>query len=1632
MEVNRAELAAVGGVPAELLDASGRLVITPNFATLDGQRNVPADLLPGESLAVFLERHVPGIHSGARTVMIGGATVPQAMWARTFPKHGMLIACRAMPGKQVIAIIAIAVLTFFSAGIAAGIYGAVGGTFVAASAGATLAAIQAGVVIAGTALINKVLAPKVPSMSGPAAARAIYSLSGQRNSVRPYQPIPTLWGEKRVTPDAASAAYTWFEGDEQYLSLILLGGINVQSASDLTIGDTPFSGYTDVTVYYSGFPGMPSEEIPLFSNSDIVTGAELENDGDWITRTSSPDAIALQFDFEGQLYDIGPKGNTLVNNVTVYIEQRLVGASDWLPALSETLTNATADVMRRTFTLQVAQGQYEVRVRLGAPTWDQGEGKDQCKIGWNVLRTIQPDPTDYSDWGRIGIKIKATGQISGSLDTVRATYRARPMPIWNGSAWATATTRDNGLSNPGAILLQTMRGVYANGDLQFGFGLPDEQIDIEGLKAFMLHCTANGYTYDKWVTDAVSLGQFCQEVALAGMGEFSWTDGSRPTAVFVSSGQPLSGVANMATMLKASFEVSYSLSNAADGIEYQYLDRDRNWETQTLRVSAPGVTTMLNPARITGEGVTSEAHAAIMARYHLAQSLYQFKTISYTADIEHLDYRRLSLLSISHDLTQWGYGGRLVSAQTVAGKVVLQLDETVPPMPQAFIGVRLPGYRDYRVFAVEALTAASDQVTLANPWPAGLDLPGASEDDPAHDTLWCYDFKATPGYRVRVVSMEPESDLKGARIACVPEGPEFWDYVINGNYVPAPNGSSLTASLPVASDLRITRSRVKVGAGWEHELSATWDVTGNYDHAQVWAAAAGQPLVLIDSNVYGTRLAWRVPSDQTWSVEVRPFDGLGRMGTVASAIFTDPSVLVGAVVGLAAFVETNGVVLRWNTPQDIDSIDYAATRIRMGVAGGTWETATPVFEGKADTCNLGWLQAGTLVFYAAHVNSAGDTSAPVTTSLVILPPAQPIVTGDVWIDQVELRWTPSETTQPLRGYEVRVGPILANAQVLTVADAIGYVHTPAAAGTYLFWVTAIDRGGNRSAPGYVELTTLPHISEAIAQLQEGLDDVLEQLDELPSFEDRWGVRVVSQNGPKVGGIILGNNGQQVDFIVLSDRFAWALPDGTGVKYPLVLGTINGVASFGFAGNMYVDGTIQARMVGVDQLRAEHIRSTEIEVRHLKAEVFDAMAVRVAVSANLLANSTLVTTLGWEFNQGNLGANTVGVLDYPDSSWRPVGGHTLCIYQPNDWFQGQNLVAQWVADPEPCQAGQRYQFMGRLGAHRCTAVMMLAFYNATGSTLAEFDSNTVSGAGGGPSLSNYVPASGFATAPAGAAYMRLHFRKFPTVPGAVPANSYAWLTQPMLAVASPYQTIPTAYSASGQGTIIDERGIRTTALSAINPNMGLILYGRMVSADSQMTIDLDNKVIEMNWGGRRVRIDTNGFAFGPTGGAPKLFYNAATDQLTLNGTFTADAIDAVSTLNIAGQGATTLKIKGGSNGLPIYGGNSNDNWITLISEFVTLKSGGNGVIVFVEFASGLTTGNLQGIGFRLLNQSGQVLKTWAFLPQSEGGGVAAGDAMAPVVDTGPTVGTNTYMLQTKHRDAWAIHNLYRLTLLASHR
>lgn len=925
----------------------GRLIVTPHPMLLDGQRNVVWEARAGESLYAILQRNVPELDGQRWEVCIGGRAVERHLWHHTYPKQGQVIEVRGGVGRAALMVVAMIALTYFTFGagaMAGGAFGAAtgAGTFFGAS-GMLAAALATGTFMAGSMLINKVLGPKQPKASS-SDQDSVYSISGARNQLRPYEPFPLLFGRMRITPDLLSKPYTWYEGNDQYLGILLSAGINVGRIEQLYSGDTPLSNYEGVQVTHAGYTEMPEQAIPLFSNVDTIDGAELPDDATWVQRTTSADTVRIQINLEYILGGQGTSGKNYYVNETVESQYRVLGATNWMPLVTRTFRSEKFDVRRATLAMDVERGQYEVRVRMLGQGNYSGKNTQKNDFQWTQLSSVQADDADYTGIARSGVRIKATGQLNGSPDELRGEAFAKPIPEWNGAAWITKES-----SNPGAQCVAYARGISEGGRLLAGMALSDDQIDLASWKAFTLHCAANGYTYDHYIKDARSHADVLSSIARAGFGEITWA-GGRLGVVWAAQEQPLSGVANMATIKKGQFQVDYTLVNAADGIEYTYLDSE-TWEAKTLRVPAPGVTTMLNPAQVSGEGVSTEQHAARMARWHLAQSLYQYKDISYSTDIEHLSYQRMSLLAMQHDMTQWGYGGRVQAAVNASGTVTLTLDEPVPAPAtgNAYIGLRIPGERVYRVLRVQSFVGESDTITLAEAWPGDAPLPGNTEANPAHDTLWIYDFKQTPGYRVRVTSIEPESDLKGASIRCVPEGPEFWDYVLNGHYIPAPN-QSLLQTRPVASNLRITEQQIVQGDTTFTELTATFDITGPVGTTIVRAAGPDGELQDVAQTV--TRTAtWRINEPGQYTIVVRPYSPDGEAGVAVQAVYTTQGAGVPPVlVDLFDVQERSGGVrlYTWGWLEDtMQSPDFAGVEIRY-TAGNVplpdWDAMTPLGE----------------------------------------------------------------------------------------------------------------------------------------------------------------------------------------------------------------------------------------------------------------------------------------------------------------------------------------------------------------------------------------------------------------------------------------------------------------------------------------------------------------------------------------------------------------------------------------------------------------------------------------------------------------------------------------------------------------
>lgn len=959
------------------------LIVTPHPVTLDGQRALAAELRTGENLGAFLARTVPDYEGDVWEVRINGVVVPHEVMHRVRPKGGTVIEVRGVVGKTALLIVAMIALTIFTAGV--------GTAMVAAGYSAMAAGLaQAAIYAVGSLLINKVLGPKPPKPTESDAA-AVFNLGGSRNQARPYEPLALLLGSVRIAPDLASNPYSWYEANDQYMAMLMAPGLNVGRIDELYNGDALLSVYEGVQVWHSGFPGMPEQQIPLYSNADTISGGALEAEkgqpSAWVQRTSSPNTIRLKVDMDFMLFDTTSKGKKKDNSETIEVQYKVAGATNWMPFGSYHITSNSQKQQRRSYSLDVHEGQYDVRVRIAGRNTD-GKGATS-DFTWSTLTSIQTDNASYAGIPRIGVRIKATGQLNGSPDEIRCVAHSSPVPVWNGQTWVIEET-----SNPGAHILAYARGFRdPEGQLIAGLGLTDAQIDVAALQAFMLHCAAGGLAYDNLIRDVRSHDDVLQAVALAGFGQVTWAAG-RLSVVWAADGQPLSGVVNMATIKKGQFQVDYTLANAADGIEFSYFDRT-DWSTKTLRVTAPGVETMLNPAQLTGEGITNEAHAAKMARYHLAQSLYQYKDITYSTDIEHLSYRRLSVLALQHDLTQWGFGGRLVSVELEASEAILELDEPVPPAANgnAFIGLRIPGERVYRVFRVRPINAETRRIHLMDPWPADAPLPGNTPENPAHDTIWIYDFKQTPGYRVRVVGVEPESDLKGASVTVVPEGPEFWHYVESGEYIPSPGGSHLQTR-PIASNLQVTEQQVVQGNTVFTELTATFDITGPVDDVVVLSDMDGNGELEQVATTRTRTATWRIPGAGEYAIVVRPYSPDGLAGEAVSVTFRTVGAGAAPVLVDHLYIsEEPGGVRRYSWSFDTDTIqspDFVGVQIRYidgSVPAPNWADMTPLggeagFHAAAFDSVLP--VAGSWTFAVRSVNTAGDLSLSMRTVQKVL------------------------------------------------------------------------------------------------------------------------------------------------------------------------------------------------------------------------------------------------------------------------------------------------------------------------------------------------------------------------------------------------------------------------------------------------------------------------------------------------------------------------------------------------------------------------------------------------------------------------------------------------------------------------
>jgi len=665
-----------------------------------GYEQARAEALAGERISEFLARVKWAAPNGRRWLfklpticIINGAPVLQRQWLRRRIKPNDSIHFESRPhggrnGKMIAGIIgAIALAAFapWAAGYLAGTVLGLTGTALTVATGAFTAAIAIGGSLAMHALIR-------PNAGGQNAGEGndqvrLYSTQARGNMARPGEPKSMHYGRLLIEPDFYPSRLPWseFEGDEQYLNVLLCRGLGKYEIEQVRTEDTIV--WDTVTGLNSAFEGStvehfePGETITTFP-INVVTSVEVNGQqlpsgvggegwvGPYVANASGTQTNKLAFDvvWPAGCYVMHPDGWVLARAVTLVAEARPVD-NDGTPTggftelFSETFTLNSRKPVRKSIPVALSPGRWDVRLRRTNAPFAGTNGTDE--VVWAGLRAfivgVEEASTDCSSTA-LRIKASAFTQQSVRLFSVLQT---RILPVWNTDAetWTEQPTR-----NPyWAFYDAATNPVY-------GPRRAPTNRDFQAVVTNALSADAAGITFDYQFRSAVKLPDAFDTILKVARARHRWSGDMLSIVVDQFNALPRMLITDR-EIVRGSASIEYVLNteDSADCVIFEYVD-ETTWQPAEVQFPPDGEFVAHAPARMRVDGIVNRDNARDMAAFLWLQS--QHRRIRPTISTEY-DGRVLGFgdtIAVQMDLPKWG------ATAAVIGRLdnVLTVDRQLP------------------------------------------------------------------------------------------------------------------------------------------------------------------------------------------------------------------------------------------------------------------------------------------------------------------------------------------------------------------------------------------------------------------------------------------------------------------------------------------------------------------------------------------------------------------------------------------------------------------------------------------------------------------------------------------------------------------------------------------------------------------------------------------------------------------------------------------------------------------------------------------------------------------------------------------------------------------------------------------
>ena len=829
-----------------------------------------------------------------------------------------------------------------------------------------------GAVALGGLIVASLFAPAVPQQSTRQdEQQRSYSISAARNATRTWQPFMLVLGEHRVQPDNAATPITEYIGDEQFLTQAFHYGVGKLEISDRRIGIVSVANYDDVTIEQSDATSGGLQNYL----SDVVSlqGAELEYN-QRVMRTLPEASTELALDFTGSLYNLDKKGIKGAS-VSIAVDVSPTGIAQWKRLATINISNANTKPIRQTsrYVLDNNVEQYDVAVtKLTEDKDSAGSFGETNTIELTQVKAYQPDNASYIGQVRDAVRIRATGQLSGQLNTYNALCR-QIIPYYDSDAdsWVEQPSAwDARMQNPAALFRAYAKGFYASNNVRVaGIGLPGTLLgDFDDWAEF---CEDNELTCNYVIIDS-SHNEVLDVITRCGRALWDWHAGKLSVVYDQKHKAPVMLV-SPANIIKDSHTIEWLGSHdLAEQIIGRWIDPDNEWQHSTIRVPNTATGAIGRQANVELIGVTNLEQATKEVNRQWASNRLLRRRQTWQMGMEAMLLRRGDVVYMS--MPRVDTSGSLISYD--AANQILTLSTAVDFLGQPTSRLVLFNSQATRAIRV-APTSNAEKVKIPDAGKSGLR--GFMEGFFING-IWRLDniqfhFGMTRTFdsQVKIEAIMWQSERQ-AQIVAVDHLPEYYD---SENDIAAVEQAVQSYQPPKIIDAKINQSWQWRQGIYERLLSLAFNVSGNYRSVAVYAGSPLEQVARLDNT---TRASWSVPAseDGNYRIVIVPSELGLTIGNphFLSVRLQSNNIYPDDVKGLAVQQDiAQHTVVRWREVDDDDAVGY---RLRLAIGlSGTWETMTQLHSGLLtaspyETFNL---PPGAYTFGIKAVNLAGNESS---------------------------------------------------------------------------------------------------------------------------------------------------------------------------------------------------------------------------------------------------------------------------------------------------------------------------------------------------------------------------------------------------------------------------------------------------------------------------------------------------------------------------------------------------------------------------------------------------------------------------------------------------------------------------------